>query len=213
MTRQWKWIIWIIGIIMLLLASSLAAMNVAVEYVLDSMQSVQAPAIDEPKLILPKRVESIEKESITPAPANKENPSDPINNPQETNQESSKPTRSKDIIEGDSNKNQSANGKKEFSYSADISPYKADKIQEKITLEEKTEVLQTVIANFSQADLQYFARLAQGGISVEEKKEAKKLFLAKLTEEEYNQLINIAAKYGLSQGRHYNETKKDYEGK
>ncbi|MNR68230.1 hypothetical protein D3C85_1926620 [compost metagenome] len=48
--------------------------------------------------------------------------------------------------------------------------------------------------------------MAGNGLSVDEKKKAKDIILQKLTEDEYNQLIGIAAKYGLSQGKKYADT-------
>ena len=53
-----------------------------------------------------------------------------------------------------------------------------------------------------------FASLSSKGVSASKKKEAKKVFLEKLTEKEYDQLIAIAAKLGLSQGKSYEESTK-----
>ncbi|WP_309120834.1 hypothetical protein [Paenibacillus sp.] len=64
---------------------------------------------------------------------------------------------------------------------------------------------------FSAAELREFAAIAAGGITVEEKKAARDTFLSRLSEEEYNELIAIAAKYGLSQGNSYAEVKESTE--
>jgi hypothetical protein len=54
-----------------------------------------------------------------------------------------------------------------------------------------------------------FMSMAGNGMSVDEKKAAKKIILGKLTEDEYNQLIQIAAKYGLSEGKSYTDSLKE----
>ncbi|MNW19306.1 hypothetical protein D3C71_2192420 [compost metagenome] len=58
---------------------------------------------------------------------------------------------------------------------------------------------------FSAKELDAFMKLASGGLTHKEKVEAKKLVLEKLSEEEYNQLIAIAARLGLSQGGQYSK--------
>jgi hypothetical protein len=93
-----------------------------------------------------------------------------------------------------------------LSYSAEISTEKAEKVQESITLSEKAKLTRVILANFGAEELNLFMQLAQGGLTVEEKREAKKLFLEKLTPEEYDELISIAAKYGLSRGKTYEES-------
>jgi hypothetical protein len=50
--------------------------------------------------------------------------------------------------------------------------------------------------------------MASGGLNINEKRQARKLLLDKLSPNEYDQLVSIAKKYGLSQGRTYSEIKK-----
>lgn len=101
------------------------------------------------------------------------------------------------------------NGKKDGpAYSAAISSDKAEQVQEEVTAQEKAFVMTTILKKFSPEEMNLFMRLASGGLSVEEKKEAKKIFLQKLSEEEYNKLIAIASKYGLSQGKSYQDSLK-----
>jgi hypothetical protein len=94
----------------------------------------------------------------------------------------------------------------DLSYSAEITPEKAEKVREAITLSEKAKLARVILTKFGPDELSLFIQLAQGGLTVEEKKKAKKLFLEKLTAEEYDELIAIAAKYGLSQGKSYEES-------
>ena len=78
-----------------------------------------------------------------------------------------------------------------------------------MTTKEKAQVTSVLLKKLSPNDIATFMKMAGDGLTVEEKREAKKVFLQKLTEEEYNQLIAIAAKYGLSQGKSYQESQKE----
>lgn len=96
------------------------------------------------------------------------------------------------------------------SYIAEIDAAKAEKAQEEITLKDKLQVTSIFLKRFNAKELDAFSKLASGGLSVEDKVEAKKLVLQKLSEDEYNQLIAIAAKLGLSQGKNYEESTKEF---
>ena len=93
-----------------------------------------------------------------------------------------------------------------------VSPEHAKAVKENISFTDKLEVTSVLLSKLSANELTMFAELVGGGITSEEKKEAKKIFLQKLTEEEYNQLIDIAAKYGLSAGKTYQDSQKEYQG-
>jgi len=94
-------------------------------------------------------------------------------------------------------------------YNGNISPEKAKNVQQSMTTKEKAQVTSVLLKKLSPNDIATFMKMAGDGLTVEEKREAKKVFLQKLTEEEYNQLIAIAAKYGLSQGKSYQESQKE----
>jgi hypothetical protein len=98
-------------------------------------------------------------------------------------------------------------------YSGNISPEKAKNVQQSMTTKEKAQVTSVLLKKLSPSDIAMFMKMAGDGLTVEEKREAKKVFLQKLTEEEYNQLIAIAAKYGLSQGKSYQESQKEMSGR
>jgi len=78
-----------------------------------------------------------------------------------------------------------------------------------VTAEEKLKLTTIFLKRFTPKELSAFMTLAKGGVTIEEKREAKKIVLEKLTEEEYNELIAIAAKLGLSQGKNYQESLKE----
>lgn len=89
----------------------------------------------------------------------------------------------------------------EPSYNPNITPDKAKQVQESITLKEKTKVTTVLLKRLGTGDISNLIKMAGNGVSVAEKKQAKSLLLEKLTEAEYNELIAIAKKYGLSQGK------------
>lgn len=91
---------------------------------------------------------------------------------------------------------------------ANITPEHAQQAQEQITVKDKAKVSSVLLSKLSASDLKLFMKMSEGGVSVEEKLQAKKLILQKLTEEEYNELIAIAAKLGLSSsGMNYQDSK------
>jgi hypothetical protein len=93
---------------------------------------------------------------------------------------------------------------------ANISSELAQKAQEDITLKDKTKVTSVLLSKLSASDIKLFMQMSESGVSVEEKQKAKKIILQKLTEEEYNELIAIASKLGLSSsGKSYQESLKE----
>jgi hypothetical protein len=82
-------------------------------------------------------------------------------------------------------------------------------IQESVTLGEKMKLATVLMKRLDASDIDQFIDLMSGGMTVEEKREAKNIMLEKLTPEEYNDLIQIAAKYGLSKGKTYEESLKE----
>ncbi|MGG1312896.1 hypothetical protein [Cohnella laeviribosi] len=94
-------------------------------------------------------------------------------------------------------------------YNPEISVDKAEEVKESISFSEKTKVMAVMLKRLSPSDIKTLQQLASGGLTVEKKKEAKELILKKLTEDEYNELIAIAKKYGLSQGKSYEESLKE----
>lgn len=96
-----------------------------------------------------------------------------------------------------------------FVYQPQVTTEKGKAVEESISLKEKAAVTSVLLKKLSASDLQLFAKMAGSGISDEEKKKAKEIILKKLSEDEYNELIQIAAKYGLSQGKNYQDSQKE----
>ncbi|MBB6638165.1 hypothetical protein [Cohnella thailandensis] len=82
-------------------------------------------------------------------------------------------------------------------------------MKEDISFSEKTKVMTVMLKRLSVDDIKTLQQLASGGLSLEKKKEAKAIILEKLSEKEYDELIEIAKKYGLSQGKSYEDSQQE----
>ncbi|QQZ61625.1 hypothetical protein JI735_02340 [Paenibacillus sonchi] len=88
---------------------------------------------------------------------------------------------------------------------AHISTDKAKEVQESVTLKDKADVASIVAQQLSVSDIKRLQELAKGGLTNEEKKEARSIILSKVSEDQYNELVQVAKKYGLSQGKTYDQ--------
>lgn len=112
----------------------------------------------------------------------------------QTGQEAEDPKGSEKPIEG---------------YSAEVSVDKAKAVQEEITVSEKAQITSVLLKQLNMSDIKTLQALANGGLNKEEKKEARSIVLGKLSAEQYDELIKVAQKYGLSKGRTYDEVVKE----
>lgn len=94
-------------------------------------------------------------------------------------------------------------------YNGEVSIDKAKDLQGKITVSEKAKVTSVLLKELSASDMKSMQELASGGLSLEEKKQARSIILDKLSAEQYDDLIQIAKKYGMSQGKGYDEVVKE----
>ncbi|MFS0725657.1 hypothetical protein [Paenibacillus sp. 1P07SE] len=94
-------------------------------------------------------------------------------------------------------------------YSAEITPDKAQHVQDSVTIGDKSKVAAIVLSQLSMEDIKRLQELSSGGLTVEEKREAKKLILEKFSPEQYDEVIEVAQRYGLSQGKNYEESQKE----
>lgn len=108
-------------------------------------------------------------------------------------------------------KQQSESPKKELdlSYSAEVSGTKAEAIKENVTVKEKAQVTSILLGELDMDDIKRLQELASGGLSIEEKKEARRILLEKVSPEQYNSLSSIAKKYGASEGKSYDQVSKE----
>ncbi|NQX45860.1 hypothetical protein HQN87_11000 [Paenibacillus tritici] len=84
---------------------------------------------------------------------------------------------------------------------AHISPDKAKEVQANVSMKDKANVAAIVAGQLSVSDIKRLQELASGGLTNEEKREARSIILGKVTEEQYNELAQVAKKYGVSQGK------------
>ncbi|MEC0169783.1 hypothetical protein [Paenibacillus graminis] len=84
---------------------------------------------------------------------------------------------------------------------AHISSDKAKEVQESVSIKDKANVATIVAQQLSVSDIKKLQELAAGGLTNEEKREARSIILGKVSEEQYNELVQVAKKYGLSQGK------------
>lgn len=98
-----------------------------------------------------------------------------------------------------------ASGEDLDGYSAEITPDKAQHVQDQITINERARLVSIMMGKLDFNDIKSLQELASGGLSNEEKKQVRDLILEKLSPEEYDELIAIAQKYGMSEGKKYQE--------
>lgn len=212
--RKWKkWLGWSAALLIVLAVGGYFTMDYAVDRMLRSISAgLDTEAVFQPggKDISPDRTSDSATETPTPedkgeavaVPGPSSGPDVHNDSDEASNSVSGQPPSSgnTETREGTADK-----GK----FEANITPDKASKAQEQITLQDKTKVTSVLLKRLGASDIKTLMDLASGGMSVEEKREAKKVILEKLSEEEYDELIAIAAKLGLSQGKSYEDSLKE----
>ncbi|MVP00479.1 hypothetical protein [Paenibacillus lutrae] len=89
---------------------------------------------------------------------------------------------------------------------ASISADQAEKVSGEISWTERAKVVSVMVKRLNPSDMKQLSHLLRDGVSREEKKKAKEIILTKLSQEEYDELIAIASKYGLSKGKSYQKS-------
>ncbi|QWU15130.1 hypothetical protein SAMN04487895_108224 [Paenibacillus sophorae] len=97
-------------------------------------------------------------------------------------------------------------------YTPQVSADKVSKINENVSIKDKTDVISIVMGELSITDVKRLQELAQGGLTLDEKKKAKDIIIGKVTEKQYNELSQIAKKYGLSEGKSYSQILAEEKG-
>jgi predicted outer membrane protein len=207
--------IWLGSILIVLAVGGYFGINYAADKVLNSLMDTALESALE---------ESIAEETDVTSTSTNESIATPAADDSSSSSEMSAGTPGKGNVKGGANTNQASPEKQKstaapsastpsksgnvMEYSKDISVEKAKAVKENITFSEKTKVMSVMLKRLSPSEIKQLSELAKGGMTVEKKKQAKKIILQKLTEEEYNELIAIAAKYGLSQGKSYKDSLK-----
>lgn len=233
-SRWKKWLLWSLAIVVVVGVSGLFAANYAVNKVIDSMANSMLDDID----LEPTADESWNAAVDQQTPIDEKTMKEPdvTNEPDGTAADldgnvESQTDKQKPLVQDPSKHATDAPGQQADNnrpagklddkkadtdqgekYSPNVSVDKAKAIQEKVTTSEKAKVASILLGNLEMSDIKLFKELASGGLSVDEKRKARKVLLDKLSPEEYNALVKIASKYGVSQGKTYDEIKKQEEG-
>jgi len=198
-----KVLIWTASILLVLAIGGAFAANYAVNKVIKSMSGMDLSGL----------VETTQDDSNNEGSSGSDNgsqsPTDASTKEGQAGNNSGETTSEGNEASGDSDSatNNDTKETEKPGYTAEVSVDKAKEIEENISLKDKAKVISTLMGSLSASDMATLQQLASGGLTVEKKKEAKKLLLEKLTEEQYNDLVAIAAKHGVSQGKKYNEVK------
>ncbi|MGG1634064.1 hypothetical protein [Paenibacillus sp. NRS-1760] len=202
--KKWKKIlIWVASIIVILGVGGLFAANYAVDKLISTLAAdIEGDLLNE---VTTPETKTDEQGTDT---TGKDDPSSTV----DTGKTDPKSTNNDGKTEpGDSNKNNSSSNesiegeKSKDDYNPEVSLEKAKDLQEKITVSEKAQVSTVLLKELSMSDIKELQALASGGMSGEEKKKARSIILDKLSPDQYDELIKIAKKYGVSQGKSYEE--------
>jgi hypothetical protein len=229
--KRWKkWLLWSGGVLVVLLVLGYIGMNLSINYALKAISTVDSKFVvskeiaDKPKTTDETPATPVGTKSNVPEAVGSPSSS---NSPEEngkgslgdqagkdmpgavsltptSSSSSSSTTNPQESTPIPSASSASKNGK--LTYQAEVSADKAKAVEDSISLKEKAAVTAVLLKKLSASDLQLLVSMMSNGMSIDEKKAAKKIIMEKLTEDEYNQLIGIAAKYGLSQGKSYSTT-------
>ncbi|AZN38591.1 hypothetical protein [Paenibacillus albus] len=202
--KRWKKVlIWIISIVVIIGAAGLFAANYATNKVIGSLaDSLETEISDEP----------VDTSSTAGAQEDKDADSSKASDTVDS-KDSSQSTSS-------SSSNQSNNAKDEVKSSADVTPPakedtskyaaevsvdKAKTVKDKITIKDKATVASILMKKLSVQDIKKLQKLASGGLTIAKKREARQIILGAVSPDQYNELSGIAKKYGVSQGKKYDE--------
>jgi ribosomal protein L12E/L44/L45/RPP1/RPP2 len=203
--KTWKKVlIWVASIVVVLGVGGLFAAN----YAMDKMIAQLSASLEE---------ELLEEVIATPTATPSGGGGETVDSPStaETEDKGDEGTTKEDDNSGGQNSQSEGEGASNSSsnstndYSAEISTDKAKNVQDKITVSEKAQLASVFLKQLSMDDIKALQELASGGLGVDEKKEARTLILDRLTQEQYDELIEIAKKYGMSQGKSYEEVSKE----
>ncbi|WP_054026163.1 hypothetical protein [Bacillus sp. FJAT-28004] len=202
--KKWKKIlVWVASIIVILGVGGLFAANYAVDKFISTLAAdLESDLLNEVVTPDTKPNEQAEDKIVTDDPSSTvgtdETVKDPAGNTEKVESEGSNKAETGSIESKEDDKSKDG-------YSAEVSLEKAKNLQEKITVSEKAQVSTVLLKELSMSDIKELQALASGGMSVEEKKKARSIILDKLSAEQYDELIQVAKKYGMSKGKSYDE--------
>ncbi|MEV5029129.1 hypothetical protein [Paenibacillus sp. LPE1-1-1.1] len=207
--KKWKKILlWIVSVVLILGIGGLFAANYAVDRFISTLAAdLESNLVVDDTSANPNNTSSkVESNSLLNNDAeNTEVISNSNSRAEQTKQETDRVNQADNKNENKESADNKQNVKSNESYSAEVSVDKAKEVQEKITVSEKAKVSTVLLEELSLSDIKQIQELASGGLDLEEKKKARSIILGKLSPEQYDELIQVAKKYGMSQGKSYDE--------
>ncbi|MBP3964828.1 hypothetical protein [Paenibacillus lignilyticus] len=212
--KRWKKVtLWIASIVVVLGIAGVFTANYAVNKVIGSLSASLEPDLtidtsDETIIVDPK------SNNVTDNEQQQVNTNNNVPPKKETTKGSSDTTDTQDTVNQEVNPT-SSNEKTNTSverineYSSEVSVEKAKNIKESVSIKDKASVTSILLSKLSLKDMKKLQQLASGGLSIEEKREARKIVLNEVSPEQYNELSQIAKKYGVSQGKTHDEVVKE----
>ncbi|MHA6481493.1 hypothetical protein ACX1C1_06260 [Paenibacillus sp. strain BS8-2] len=208
--KTWKKVvIWAASIIVVLGVAGLFAANYAMDRMIAQLSASLEDELVEEVVTTPTDAPSENEDTVDEPVIDEEGTEGSA--PEATEQPSGEQSGQSDGNKGNTDGAQggTTDSKSSDDYTAEISTDKAKDVQEKITVTEKAQLASVFLKQLSVDDIKALQGLASGGLGLDEKKEARTLILEKLTPEQYDELIQIAKKYGMSQGKSYEEVSKE----
>lgn len=210
---RWKrFLLWACSILIVLGIAGIFAVNYAIDKVIESMANSMFEEIESE--VAGQAVPTIvPTPAPTPAPtqgATQPTADEPSGEVEQSSEETAgKPTAPSNKPSTQYNEDRGKSSANLGEYTAEVTTEKANAIKENVTVSEKADVASILMGNLSFSDLKLLQELAGGGMTVDEKRVARKILLDKLTPEEYEILSTIAKKYGISRGLTYDEAQQE----
>lgn len=198
MSKKVKVLIWIVSILLVILIGGAFGANYAIDKVLGTLSTssvVSDNADDTEQTDNANRVEDT---------SNAENSND--NNSEAVTQTESESSNSQQQSSTSSNSTHSDTTQQATTSdtpvkTGEVSADKVKELEEDVKLTEKAKAASILLGSLSSSEVNKLKEMASGGITVEEKREAKAILQQKLSAEQYDEILEIAKKYGVSQGK------------
>lgn len=206
--RYKKILLWSLSLFLLFSIATIISINYVVDYVLRSIYVMD----DIPVAISIEEADKLEDPDIYEGVSGEQEEWTEDQLPEPVKEQDSLADGDTQPEQSDNDVNRSAEAEDkpdDFSYTPDVSADKARKIEEDVTLKEKAKVAKILLPKLNRKDIHVLQDMAEGGLSVNEKREVRSMMLKRLSPEEYNDLVQIAAKYGVSSGKTYDEAKQE----
>jgi hypothetical protein len=206
--KKWKKIlIWVASIIVVLGVGGLFAANYAVDKLISTLAADLESDLLNEEVVAPET--KTEQETDKTEQDDSKSSVDTDGAVTDSTDKVEKPSEDESNTTGSTSNETKEEEKPKDGYNGEVTIDKAKDLQEKITVSEKAQVSSVLLKELSVSDIKELQALASGGMSLEEKKQARSIILDKLSPEQYDELIQVAKKYGMSQGRAYDEVAKD----